>query len=312
MQPLVSLIIPTFNRVSLLGETINSIIGQTFKNWELIVVDDRSSDYSQELLEFYTAIDNRIKYYILPEDRQKGPSACRNYGFKLCKGKFVNWLDSDDILYPQAIEKKVRYIEGNDAVISTVDFINERKEALEKIHRYKSSNLVKDYLIGNITFYTVTPLWRKEFLNDQEELFDEKISYLDDWDFNLRMLYKKPRMTFLDEALIAIRVHEKSLSHQVIISNFAEIKSELRARRKHLSINIKKGKLDSIILLDFMAYRTNLFLRDALIKNSPTKYYLFFNLILIKILSLKLIGVVKITIGFLSYSLFQKGYRFTK
>jgi glycosyltransferase involved in cell wall biosynthesis len=312
MQPLVSLIIPTFNRVSLLGETIDSIIAQTFKQWELIVVDDGSTDHSKELLEFYTKRDNRIKYYNRPLERLKGPNACRNYGFELSRGKYINWLDSDDILYPKALKRKVDHIKSNDVIITTLNYINERKEVLHKVHKYKSSNLVRDYLVGKITFYTVTPLWRKEFLVDQEELFDEKISYLDDWDFNLRMLYKKPKMIFLDEALIAVRVHEASLSQQIIRFNFAEIKSELRARKKHLLINIKKGKFDSIFLLNLMAYRTNLFLRDALIKNSPTKYYLFYNLILIQILSLKLIGVVKSSIGFLSYSLFQKGYRFTK
>lgn len=77
-------------------------------------------------------------------------------------------------------------------------------------------------------------MWKREFLLKQKEIFNENISNLDDWDFNLRMLYANPKMVFLDEALILYRVHNTSLSQQIHKMNFEEIKSEVQARKKQV------------------------------------------------------------------------------
>lgn len=81
----------------------------------------------------------------------------------------------------------------------------------------------------------------KKFLEKQFELFDEKISNLDDWDFNLRMLYENPVITYIDEPLIKYRMHENSLSNEIEKLNFHEIKSEMLAREKHIKL-IKQNK----------------------------------------------------------------------
>ena len=78
MNALVSIIIPTFNRAHLLGETLNSVINQTYSNWECIVVDDGSSDYTEQLMEFYIQKDPRIIFVRRPDNRPKGANACRN------------------------------------------------------------------------------------------------------------------------------------------------------------------------------------------------------------------------------------------
>lgn len=107
MQPLVSIIIPTYNRAHLIGETLDSVLAQTYKNWECIVVDDGSKDATDELLEFYCKIDSRIKYYHRPTSRLKGANTCRNYGFELSKGKYIQWLDSDDLLSDNKINSQI-------------------------------------------------------------------------------------------------------------------------------------------------------------------------------------------------------------
>ncbi|MCM2302197.1 MAG: glycosyltransferase, partial [Flavobacteriaceae bacterium] len=91
--PLVSIIIPTFNRAHLIGETLDSILAQTYTNWECIVVDDGSSDNTHIVVGQYVAKDSRIKYVHRPEHMLKGPSSCRNYGFELSKGEYINWFD---------------------------------------------------------------------------------------------------------------------------------------------------------------------------------------------------------------------------
>lgn len=98
MKPLISIIIPTYNRAHLIGETLDSVIAQTYENWECIVVDDGSSDYTTELMEYYCEKDDRIQFYQRPIYKEKGANACRNSGLTLCQGDFIMFLDSDDVL----------------------------------------------------------------------------------------------------------------------------------------------------------------------------------------------------------------------
>ena len=99
MQKTVSIIIPTFNRGCLLEETLQSILKQTYTKWECIIVDDGSTDNTEKIVEKYIKSDSRIQYYKRPETRKKGANSCRNYGFKLAKGEYINWFDSDDEMY---------------------------------------------------------------------------------------------------------------------------------------------------------------------------------------------------------------------
>ena len=83
---LVSVIIPTYNRSHLIGETLDSIMLQTYDNWECIIVDDGSIDYTTELLEFYIKRDDRFKFFKRTKDYLSGGNGARNYGLNLAKG----------------------------------------------------------------------------------------------------------------------------------------------------------------------------------------------------------------------------------
>ncbi|MEZ4975540.1 MAG: glycosyltransferase family 2 protein [Flavobacteriaceae bacterium] len=118
-SPLVSIIIPTFNRVHLIGETLDSVLAQTYTNWECIVVDDGSSDGTEILVRDYQSKDSRIQYYKRPFHRPKGANACRNYGFELSQGAYINWLDSDDLISKHKLElqiKKIKEIKNSIAI----------------------------------------------------------------------------------------------------------------------------------------------------------------------------------------------------
>ncbi len=108
MQPFVSIIIPTYNRAHLIGETLDSVLAQTYTNWECIVVDDGSTDYTEELMEFYCEEDCRFQYHHRPVHKPKGANVCRNYGFELSKGEYVQWLDSDDLLSKNKLMSQIR------------------------------------------------------------------------------------------------------------------------------------------------------------------------------------------------------------
>ena len=105
MNQLVSIIIPTYNRAHLIGETLDSILAQTYTNWECIIIDDGSSDDTLEVIDNYIKKDNRFQYYRRPVERSKGPNVCRNFGYELSKGEYINWFDSDDVMLPTFLEK---------------------------------------------------------------------------------------------------------------------------------------------------------------------------------------------------------------
>src|SRR5690606_22649204 len=106
-QPLVSIIIPTFNRAHLIGETLDSVLVQTYTNWECLVVDDGSTDETEALLSTYVSNDNRFQYHKRPDMYLAGGNGARNYGLKLSSGKFVQWFDSDDIMYSNYLQERV-------------------------------------------------------------------------------------------------------------------------------------------------------------------------------------------------------------
>jgi glycosyltransferase involved in cell wall biosynthesis len=109
-QPLVSIIIPTYNRAHLIGETLDSVVTQTYLNWECIIVDDGSSDNTDEVIKEYTKKDTRFKYYHRPKEHLSGGNGARNYGFKMSKGEYVNFLDSDDLFSENKIDDQVKLI----------------------------------------------------------------------------------------------------------------------------------------------------------------------------------------------------------
>jgi len=313
MEPLVSIIIPTYNRAHLIVETLDSIVTQSYENWECIIIDDGSSDNTCLVLCEYVSRDSRFQYHHRSNTRPKGPSSCRNYGFELSKGEYINWFDDDDIMLPLALEERLSAFTNNtDVVICKLQHYDFDRNVILGETNINSDNIINDYLIGVLLYFVSGPIWKREFLLNQKTLFDENLTNLDDWDFNLRMLYANPNTILVNDVLIKYRVHNNSLSQKIIQLNFGEIRSEFRARLKHLLLlNFKNGvKIDQF--KKFMIGRNKSFLREALIINHDAKYFLLKTLIVSHILAFDVFGLTKTICGFLSYSLINKGYFFFK
>ena len=107
--PLVSIIIPIFNRENLIKETLDSILQQSYLNWECIIVDDGSTDKTIEVVRNYIKKDSRFNLFQRPLNRLKGGNAARNFGFEKSKGQLIQWFDSDDIMLSNFITEKVKY-----------------------------------------------------------------------------------------------------------------------------------------------------------------------------------------------------------
>jgi glycosyltransferase involved in cell wall biosynthesis len=305
--PLISIIIPTYNRANLIEETLNSIIAQTYKNWECIIVDDDSSDNTEEVVAVFVNKDSRFSFHKKPKRSLKGPGFSRNYGFSLSRGEFIYWFDSDDILLNDSLEKRMSRFQDNvDVVIGKSEFFDSISKEILFRNTIVTNDLIYDYFIGKVTFYVSGPLWRKTFLLKYQLFFDEKISYLDDWDFNLRAIYKKPNIVILDEVMFLYRSHAYSLSKQVNFFNIQELISECYARNKHYSL-LKKNKMLDDRIRAFTLNRFRRILLDILINNKEGSFFFYFNLLKLNLQSMRIKNAVKITLGFAAYKVLKRG-----
>lgn len=109
---LVSIITPSYNSAKFIGKTIDSVISQTYKNWEMIIIDDCSTDSSAEFIKTYEEKDSRIKLVQLKEN--SGAAVARNIGIQLAQGRFIAFLDSDDSWLPEKLERQIDFMLFND------------------------------------------------------------------------------------------------------------------------------------------------------------------------------------------------------
>jgi len=107
-EDLVSIIMPAYNCGNFIGITIDSVIAQTYQNWEIIVIDDSSTDNTEEVISFYMAKDSRIKYYKL--NQNSGAAVARNKAIDLAEGKYIAFLDSDDVWFPEKLAKQISFM----------------------------------------------------------------------------------------------------------------------------------------------------------------------------------------------------------
>lgn len=118
MNDLVSIIVPVYNVKKYIVATIESVLAQTYTNWELLLIEDGSTDGTKELIEQYLQEhpDNRICFHIIEENI--GAAAARNYGMDISKGRFVTYLDSDDLWMPDKLQKQVAFMMEKQAAFS--------------------------------------------------------------------------------------------------------------------------------------------------------------------------------------------------
>lgn len=110
MNDLVTIITPSYNTADFIADTIRSVQAQTYTNWEMIIVDDHSTDHSEEVITSFLN-DGRIRY--LKTETNSGAAVCRNYALREARGKWVAFLDSDDLWYPEKLEKQIAFMEAS-------------------------------------------------------------------------------------------------------------------------------------------------------------------------------------------------------
>jgi len=203
----VSVIMPTFNRVAYLAEAINSILSQTYKDLELIVVDDGSTDSTPTLMEYFTKKDKRVRYLKLPKNM--GISYARNFGVEHSKGEYIAVMDSDDLSNPDRLKKQLKSIKGYDFSYSSYYLANEHA-IIQAIH-YPQKNVTMDDIRINGAWPHVTIMARRECF-EKTPYRDYRVN--DDaflvWDW-FRAGY---RGNWVKEPLVIVRTHPGNVSKE--------------------------------------------------------------------------------------------------
>jgi len=177
MSILVSCIVPTYNRSKLLKEAIESTLGQTYQHWELIIVDDRSTDDTAEIAKAYQEEDPRIKYFLNPD---KGVSSARNFGIQMARGEFIAFLDDDDINLPHRFESQLKAMLQSGTRFLVSGFQSRVRETGKILEEQKLE------LKATCTGFPSRWMIKKDLL-DITGGFDEKAAPLEDIELSSRM-----------------------------------------------------------------------------------------------------------------------------
>jgi glycosyltransferase involved in cell wall biosynthesis len=189
-KPKVSVILPTYNRAHLIDRAIRSVLSQTYQDFELIVIDDGSTDKTEEVVKSFN--DSRIRYF--QQNVNKGPAAARNIGIKAANGEYIAFQDSDDEWLPEKLEKQVEIIKNvpHDVGVIYSDILRIYED--QTIGYWRSPTVIYgkiinqkslDYQVMNLTI--LSTLIRKECF-DHIGIFNEKFPQLEDLDLLIRIL----------------------------------------------------------------------------------------------------------------------------
>src|SRR5690606_480254 len=161
---LISIIIPSYNRANLIGETLDSIIAQSCTQWECLVVDDGSTDATNIVIAEYAQKDKRIKLFKRPDTKPKGANACRNIGLQEAQGDYVVFFDSDDLMSENHLEVKANAIQkfNCDYVITKTQYFNYSNESIERNYQFDKFAITPfNYVTQKINWLTYDILIKK-------------------------------------------------------------------------------------------------------------------------------------------------------
>ena len=205
----VSIIVPVYNCEKYIKECINSVINQTYKNLEIIIVDDKSTDNSLSIINSFK--DKRIKVISLKEN--SGVSIARNKGVEVSTGELICFLDSDDYWNKEKIEKQVKFIDGKAFIYSDYEYLKKGKRkrvCVPKTITYKEA-------LKNTTIFTSTVIFNMKYLN-KEDIYMPLVKLGQDSSTWWKVLKKVKIAYGMNEVLSIYRVGESSLSSNKIKS----------------------------------------------------------------------------------------------
>lgn len=212
----VSIILPMYNAEKYIKDTIYSVLNQTIKDIELIIIDDGSTDDSYKICEEIQQLDNRI---VLRKIENNGVSNARNYGMKIAKGKFLMFIDADDKYDSNIVNKMLEGIENNDLSVCDFKELKQNGKIKSKNLKYNGdineSSLMINFLQRNNLFNVVwNKIYKKEIIIDNNLNFNKEISIAEDLEFNLKYIEKTKNIKYINEALYIYRLADTGLNYK--------------------------------------------------------------------------------------------------
>ncbi len=223
-NPLVSIIIPCYNYGRYLPATIDSLLAQTYSNWECLLINNASSDNTKEVCKRYQSSDKRFQYF---ETDNKGPAAARNKGLREAKGEYIQFLDADDLLEEDKLQVQVDFLQthrNTDLAYGEVRYFTDENPSLRKLSLWhpdrqwmpeisgQGYKLIKALVKYNIMTIHA-PIFRASVLHECG-LMDEDLRGFEDWDFWLQMALHGKDFAFIaaPASIALVRSHPGSLN----------------------------------------------------------------------------------------------------
>lgn len=246
---LVSIITPAYNAAHFISDTIESVLCQSYQNWELIIVDDKSRDSTGDIVKEYQGRDSRIKY--IEHDVNKGPAGARNTGLENAQGRYIAFLDSDDIWKQEKLQKQIDFMSKNNCgfCFSSYRRMSEDGSRVSKPLNIPAEIRYED-LLKNTTIGTLTVVLDKKLTG--KIYAPENVGY-DDFAMWLYILKKGLVAKGIKEDLALYRIMNKSISS-----------NKIRAARWVWNILVKHEKLPRLKALMLLSY----YLKNGILKES--------------------------------------------
>jgi len=207
MNNIVSIITPLYNTEKYIEDTIKSVVSQTYSNWEMFIIDDCSTDDGPNIVKRYSLMDSRIKY--IQMSTNSGGAVCRNRGIEVAQGKYISFLDSDDIWYSTKLEQQLKFMEKNNINFSYTNYdkISEDGEFQKKMYSPKRISYRK--LLTTNYLGCLTTMYNQEKLG---KIYMPIIRKRQDYALWLQILKKEKYGHLVPEVLGGYRVRKGSVS----------------------------------------------------------------------------------------------------
>ena len=228
---LVSIITPSYNSLKFIAQTIESVISQTYQNLEMIVIDDNSPDKANEIIEEYCKKDSRIK--LIKLEKNIGPSNARNKGIEESRGKYIAFLDSDDIWLPTKLEKQIKFMQDNDLAVTcssyhTIDEDGKKINTRVVKESFSYRDMLKSNYIGNLTgIYDCEKLGK---------IYMDNVGH-EDYTLWLKVIKKVGKTKAIIEPLAEYRI----LSNSISANKLKAMLWTWKIYRKNVGLNIFKS-----------------------------------------------------------------------
>ena len=224
-MPKVSIVLPTYNGEKFIGESIDSILGQTFTDWELIIVNDCSTDGTPNIVNRYAASDSRIRV-IHNKENQKLPESL-NIGFREARGEYLTWTSDDNYYLPIALERMDVFLDENKdctMVVANMDLIDDLGRIAGTFVSYNRELMFYNDCVGACFMY-------RNATKEKVGEYDPDWFLVEDYEYWLRILFLEGNIGHINETLYRYRYHNDSLTG----SRITEVKNQLmKLRKKHI------------------------------------------------------------------------------